>query len=144
MANPLRVVAAVIRHDDRVLACRRNRDRDAGGKWEFPGGKVEAGETDQEALARELEEELGLNTVSIGSLVSRSTTTENGQAIELSCYWVDTLQPLTKSSDHDALRWCFISELASLDWANADQDAIAELQTLGTTGNRSRDRENSE
>ncbi|MCT1552046.1 (deoxy)nucleoside triphosphate pyrophosphohydrolase [Brevibacterium casei] len=138
MPNALRVVAAVISHGDRVLACRRNQDKAAGGKWEFPGGKVEAGETDQVALARELSEELGLNNVVVGDLVSRSTSNGSDQSIELACYWVRATRLPVASSDHDSLRWCSVDELSSLDWANADKDAIKELQALGslTTGSR--------
>lgn len=128
MSNPVRVVAAVIRHNDRVLACRRKNEKASGGKWEFPGGKIEPGETDREALARELAEELDLVSISIGELVSRSTASNLVPAIDLACYWVDTPIPPATSTDHDALRWCTILELQHLDWAEADRDTVALLQ----------------
>lgn len=130
MLKPLRVVAAVIRHNDRILACRRMKDKVAGGKWEFPGGKVESGETDQEALARELAEELGIGRCSIGALVSRSTAGASAVKIDLACYWVDVAYPPGESTDHDVLRWCTVSELQKLDWAEADRDVVAQLRTL--------------
>jgi len=62
------VVAGILEKDGKVLACRRRADQDHGGKWEFPGGKVEAGENPAEALARELEEELLIQSGSISEI----------------------------------------------------------------------------
>ncbi len=62
MVKVIRVVCGVITDESgRVLACRRSEERHLGGLWEFPGGKVEAGEGDEEALVRELKEELGVD-----------------------------------------------------------------------------------
>ena len=63
----IRVVAAVLRRDGRLLACRRPEHKRHGGLWEFPGGKVEPGEDDFAATRRELREELGLEVESIGA-----------------------------------------------------------------------------
>lgn len=134
MPEPLHVVAAVIHNGDKILACRRNAEKTAGGKWEFPGGKIESGESAPEALARELAEELDLQSVSIGRLLSKSTHLGTSPAIELSCYWVDAPQQPTQSSDHDLFRWCTAKELSALDWAEADLVAVKKLQELGSRG----------
>lgn len=125
MVQPLLVVAAVLRDGGRVLACRRAPGKDAAGRWEFPGGKVEPGEETAAALARELREELGVN-VQVGALFDRSVTVRaDGRAIDLACYdcTVDGAAPVS-STDHDALRWLPPERLAELDWAEADVPAV--------------------
>ena len=79
-APPLEVVAAVIVEDGRVLACRRSPLKDSAGLWEFPGGKVEEGESAQASLAREIREELGVD-IEVGELLDRSVTVVDGRSI---------------------------------------------------------------
>ncbi|WP_348787042.1 (deoxy)nucleoside triphosphate pyrophosphohydrolase [Leifsonia sp. NPDC080035] len=122
----IHVVAAVIEHDGRLLACRRAPHKDAAGRWEFPGGKVEAGESPEEALAREIGEELGAR-IHVGELLDRTATGR----VDLACYAAALDGPLpTGSTDHDALRWLLPAELAGLDWADADRPVVA-LLTAG-------------
>lgn len=121
------VVAAVITNGDRVLACRRNPDREAGGLWEFPGGKVEPGESAQQALEREIREELGVG-IRVGDLLHRGTTPMNGRLVELACYWatLTDAQP-SSSTDHDGIRWFRRDELHGVEWPEPDQAAVALL-----------------
>lgn len=122
----LDVVAAVIVRDGRVLACRRAPGRAAAGLWEFPGGKVEPGESMPDALAREIREELG-----IGIVVERELLAAEHGGIRLTC-WMARLEhdvPRT-STDHDELRWMLPGELASITWAPADRPAVAALGSL--------------
>jgi 8-oxo-dGTP diphosphatase len=124
------VVAAVITNGDRVLACRRNAKREAGGLWEFPGGKVEPGESAVEALEREIREELGVG-IRVGELLHRGTTLVNGRSVELACYWAAlTGAAPSESTDHDDIRWFRRDQLRGLDWPEPDR-AAAELLSSG-------------
>lgn len=120
MYKRIEVVAAVIRDGNALLVCRRAANRSAGGKWEFPGGKVDSGESPEEALAREIAEELDAE-VHVGALLDRTVTVVGDVRIDLACY--ETLltgRRPNQSTDHDELRWVRVEELASLDWAAPD------------------------
>jgi 8-oxo-dGTP diphosphatase len=110
------VVGAAIVRGGRVLAARRCEPVRFAGGWEFPGGKVEAGESDTEALVRECEEELGV-TVAVGA---RLGTSADGP-IELTLYAATLLvgdpQPL---QDHDELRWLAAGQLDDVAWLPID------------------------
>ncbi|MEZ3160289.1 (deoxy)nucleoside triphosphate pyrophosphohydrolase [Microbacterium sp. BWT-B31] len=121
------VVAAVIEHGGRYLACRRAPGKAAAGRWEFPGGKVEAGETPQAALVREIAEELDAAITVTGELVVAEAPGSggSGQVIRLICLHarLDGPAPIA-STDHDELRWVAASDLAFLDWAEPDWPAV--------------------
>lgn len=121
------VVAGIFLQDGNVLACRRGPEKSGAGSWEFPGGKVEPGETHEVALAREISEELSIQ-VNVLELVDRSRTTLQDVTIDLSCYFVEALgaEP-SSSTDHDLMRWVPISQLAALDWAKPDLPAVGAL-----------------
>lgn len=109
---PLRVVAAVLEHDGRFLLARRAPGQRHAGVWEFPGGKVESGEDDATALARELDEEFGCR-LAVGACLGGAPS----GAIRLLAYRVrlpagsPPLQPVV----HDRLAWCRPDELAGYD-----------------------------
>jgi len=124
----MRVVAAVIKHEGRFLACRRAEHKSLAGKWEFPGGKVEPDETDQNALKREILEELQVE-IEVGALVAISYSTTSG--IEMHSYFA-TLKdgaPVS-SSDHDEFRWLKVEELPKLEWPELDLPVLRVLQTI--------------
>lgn len=120
MSEPIDVVAAVIEHEGLFLACRRAPGKAAAGKWEFPGGKVEPGESPDEALVREIREELG-----VGIHVTAHLTTDVTGRIRLLCLRarLDDGHP-EASTDHDELRWVGPGELSGLEWAEADLPAV--------------------
>lgn len=129
--NTLHVAAAIIEQDGHVLACRRNSDRALGGKWEFPGGKLEPGESPSQALIREIREELGVHITVTGSLTTDDTTVGD-QIIRLICLRAELLDTRPESStDHDALRWVSREQLRDLDWADADLPAVNLLAKSG-------------
>ncbi|HEY5221547.1 MAG TPA: (deoxy)nucleoside triphosphate pyrophosphohydrolase [Microbacteriaceae bacterium] len=130
-AEPLRVVAAVIIRDGCVLACRRNAARSAGGLWEFPGGKVELGESPEHALRREIREELDAE-IEVGELIHRATTPTDTAHIDLSSYEaLLTDAAPTRSTDHDVLRWLRPNQLSELEWARPDLPVV---ELLGQRG----------
>lgn len=120
----IEVVAAVFVQEGEVLACKRAPGKSAAGKWEFPGGKIDDGETPELALVREIQEELGVS-ISIGDLVDRSVTKVGEAEIDLACYLVSSVDTPTTSTDHDEMRWVPINSLGSLDWAAPDLPAVA-------------------
>lgn len=115
------VVAAIVEHDGLFLACRRRPER--GGQWEFPGGKVEAGESVDAAVVRELREELDAAVVS-GEVF---TTVEHGELRIIFVLASLADERPTRSTDHDQLEWLALDQLASVEWADADRQAVDEL-----------------
>ena len=123
----MEVVAAVFTDGERVLACRRLDHLEAGGRWEFPGGKVEAGEVPEAALEREIAEELGIE-IEVGDLLDRTTSVIDGTPISLSCYFVRVVGEAPEfSTDHDELVWFLRDRLMWLDWAEPDLPAVRKL-----------------
>ena len=131
-------MAAVIVLDGRVLACQRSAPREVAGRWEFPGGKVEPGETDAEALARECAEELGVR-VDVGHRVGPDVPLAHGRAV-LRVFAVTLLHGDTpRALEHTAMRWLGPEELMSVPWLPADAPIVAELPAM-LQGSGSRER----
>jgi 8-oxo-dGTP diphosphatase len=110
-----------------VLAARRRRPAELAGGWEFPGGKVEAGESDADALVRECREELGVD-IEVGSLLA---TTPIRAGLTLRVYQarlvIGSAEPAA-GADHDELRWLGTDELWSVAWLEPDRPAVRRLQ----------------
>lgn len=124
---PLRVVGAVIVRGDLILTARRRPGKSAAGRWEFPGGKVEPGESPQQALIRELREELGVDAT-VGWLIGRGEADAGDRDLHLDCYWTRLDDDGTPAStDHDRLEWVTREELATRDWADADVPVVAQI-----------------
>jgi mutator protein MutT len=117
----VRVVGAVVLRGQTVLMARRPPGRRHAGLWEFPGGKVEPGEDDPSALARELLEEMGVAAI-IGDLVAEGAD----ERVILACYRVELLgEPIALF--HDRLAWIPLAELRALPTPPADQATIAAI-----------------
>ncbi len=107
--EPVLVVAALIRRyadsEKKILVVRRGPGQTGAGHWEFPGGKVERGESPQQALLREIDEELGIEIRVADFLAERdfSYPTKN---IRLRVYWAETLTQELRLSEHDDFKWC--------------------------------------
>jgi 8-oxo-dGTP diphosphatase len=126
--KPVRlVVAALILRGREVLICQRRPDQPMALKWEFPGGKVENGESAEEALRRELDEELGISA-DIGDRVAHTRHTyRSGSAIDLQFFAVRQFAgEMTNRIFHD-LRWCPLPELTRYDFLEADHVLIRDL-----------------
>ncbi|MBM7516311.1 (deoxy)nucleoside triphosphate pyrophosphohydrolase [Nocardioides nitrophenolicus] len=119
----IEVVGAVIVQDGLVLCARRGPGGDAGGSWEFPGGKVEPGETPAAALAREIREELGC-VVEVGGPVTTTRHVGSSVVVVLSTYWCRVLSGSPAPVEHAAIRWLRPDRLDELDWAPADLPAV--------------------
>lgn len=121
------MVAAVLFDGEEILACRRKPDKAAGGFWEFPGGKIEPGETPESALIREIREELNVSIV-VDDELSTDVTPVAGGSIELVCLraHLEGARPID-SSDHDRLLWLRAADLDQLEWAAPDQPAVRRL-----------------
>ncbi|MDY7084479.1 MAG: (deoxy)nucleoside triphosphate pyrophosphohydrolase [Actinomycetota bacterium] len=123
------IVAAVIIVSGRVLACERSAPPEVAGRWEFPGGKVEPGETDQVALARECAEELGVR-VEVGDRVGPDVPLAHGRAV-LRVFAVRLLEgDMPRALEHKSMRWLAKDELDSVHWLPADKPIVAELSAL--------------
>lgn len=124
----VRVVAALLVRDGLLFAARRSPERREGGLWELPGGKVEAGESDQTALTRELREELGVE-VEVGDFVAESTHAYAHGTVTLVGYRCRLVAGEPVLRDHDAARWLSVPEMETLDWAPADLPLLAAWDT---------------
>jgi 8-oxo-dGTP diphosphatase len=124
-----RVVAALILKNGKVLVCQRTRHQSMPLKWEFPGGKIEAGEQPRDALRRELEEELGIDA-NIGEEVARIRHDyKNGGAVELRFYVVNEYAGELENRIFRDMRWAKRSELPSYDFLEADLELVKDLAT---------------
>ena len=117
--NPKIVVAAVIEKDGRILIARRKRGKQRAGTWEFPGGTLEEGETCEQCLKRELEEELAIAT-EVGELICTSEYSYASDfSIKLLAYRVTIVSGTFRLNDHEEMRWVKPTDLAGYDFSEA-------------------------
>lgn len=119
----IEVVGAVIVKDDKILAARRPFDKSLGGLWEFPGGKLEVGEKPQEALKREIIEELKCE-VEVGKFIINEVYKYDFATISLSTYFCEISKGEPKAKEHIELRWLLPEQLDTVKWAPADYPTL--------------------
>jgi 8-oxo-dGTP diphosphatase len=119
MTTPTTVTAALICREGKILAAQRPVADNLALLWEFPGGKVEVGETNEECLARELKEELGVEA-EIGRYFHNSRYAYPGGEIDLVAYWATIKSGPLDLKFHKAVKWCDRESLTRLAFAPAD------------------------
>lgn len=127
----LRVAAGLLIDAGRVLAARRGPGGEAAFRWEFPGGKLEAGELPPQALARELAEELNVQ-VAVGPLVHTVCQRTAHRELWLYCHLARILSGEIRLTEHLEYRWLRPDDLEALDWAVADRPLVPVLQGVLT------------
>ena len=121
------VAAALIIRDGQVLIGQRRPDQIMALKWEFPGGKIEPGETPQQALARELHEELGIRAV-VGPAITRIRHNyRHGGAVDLQFFAVREFTGEIQNNIFNEVRWVQLGELPEYDFLAADLGLIRDL-----------------
>lgn len=128
MKKQIVVVGAVIVRDGLILCAQRGSAGALGGLWEFPGGKIEAGESPRDALEREITEELGCQ-VDVGDEVTTTTHEYDFGIVTLTTFYCALLDGEPQLTEHQAVAWLPPSELLSLDWAPADIPAVELIRT---------------
>lgn len=113
------VTAAIIRKGAKILIARRSPNKDLGGYWEFPGGKIEEGETPQECIKRELQEELGI-IVTVGAFFMENEHHYENKIIQLQAYECEHISGNMILNDHDQIEWVDTSEFIKFEFAPAD------------------------
>ena len=124
----IRVTAAIIESGNKILiAQRKAKDSLFGGLWEFPGGKIEDGETPKECMARELKEELEIE-VEVGTLITSNKHRYPNGIFELLVYKVEHISGNFILNDHDEVKWITIDEISKFDFPPANTPIINYLK----------------
>ena len=126
MKKDIHVVGAVIIKNEKILCAQRGPDKSLPYKWEFPGGKIESGETPQEALKREIHEEMHCK-IEIGEKVEHTVYEYDFGIVHLTTYICKLIEGEPVLTEHEEIKWLAPKELEMLDWAPADIPAIERL-----------------
>ncbi|MDR3304185.1 MAG: (deoxy)nucleoside triphosphate pyrophosphohydrolase [Treponema sp.] len=126
MAATQRSVAGIALENGKLFIAKRVQGGAMGGKWEFPGGKVEEGESDEQALAREYAEEFGVE-IAVGQLVGCAAFEHKGPR-HLAAYRVALRAGAVKLVEHTEVRWVTLAEIEALDFADSDRALLPSLR----------------
>lgn len=122
----INVVGAVVVNNGKVLSARRSPSMSLSGLWEFPGGKIEPGETPQDALTREMREEL-LCSVEVGEQVASTRHEYEFGFVTLTTFYSTIDEGEPRLTEHSEIRWIPAAELDSVEWAPADVPAVEKI-----------------
>jgi 8-oxo-dGTP diphosphatase len=129
--NPKIVIAAVIERDGCILIGKRKQGKQHSGAWEFPGGTLEEGETPEQCLRRELQEELDI-TVEVGDLICSSEHSYTPEfTIKLMVYRTTVISGIFSLNDHEEIRWVKPTDLDKYDFPEADRPVVESLVKEG-------------
>jgi 8-oxo-dGTP diphosphatase len=120
----INVTAAIIRDGGKVLICQRPKSKSCELLWEFPGGKIEAGETDEQCLIRECQEELGI-TIKVLSLFSEVTFDYPQRTVHINFYICEIVDGTLQKKEHNDIRWTSPDQFDKFDFCPADNEVIS-------------------
>lgn len=132
MKKQIEVVGAVIIKDGLILCAQRGSTGKLPGMWEFPGGKIEPGESAAEALVREITEELSC-TIEVDEFINKAEFEYDFGIVILSTYYCSLLSGEPILSEHENMAWLRSDELQTLEWAPADLPAVAAIQEAASS-----------
>lgn len=122
------VCGVIINSEGKILACRRGAGRHLEGLWEFPGGKINLGETPDAALVREIKEELSVNVTILRKFDTVVEWSDSTASIRLIAYWCEiSTDEFPVALEHSEILWCGFASLRELDWAQADLHFLEEI-----------------
>ena len=122
----IEVVAAIIKRNNKILATQRGAGEFKGG-WEFPGGKIEGSETPEEALMREIMEELETKIV-VGKLIDTIEYDYPTFHLSMDCFWSEIISGDLVLNEHEDARWLKKDELSKVDWLPADITLVDKIR----------------
>ncbi|MCC2250403.1 MAG: (deoxy)nucleoside triphosphate pyrophosphohydrolase [Bacillota bacterium] len=120
------VVGAVIVKDDKILCAQRGESKSLSYKWEFPGGKIEIYETAEQALKREINEEMKCD-IKVGDQVDYTVYEYDFGIVHLTTYYCTLLKGTPVLTEHQSIKWLSRKDLSTLDWAPADIPTVEKL-----------------
>ena len=124
----VKVVAAVIHKDNKIFATARGYG-EFKGQWEFPGGKIEDGETSQQALVREIQEDID-TTITVGEMIGTIEFDYPTFHLSMDCFWCEVVDGELKLLEAEDAKWLSKAELYSVQWLPADITIIEEVEKL--------------
>ena len=122
----IRVVAAVIRDGNSIFATQRGYG-EYKDSWEFPGGKIEEGETPQQALKREIMEELDTE-IAVGELIDTIEYDYPDFHLSMDCFWCEPVKGDLKLKEHEAAKWVTRDDIDDVNWLPADEGLVKEIK----------------
>ena len=122
-----RAAVAILRENGRVLVCQRKKNSRYELKWEFPGGKVESGESVQDCVKRELREELSIDVETIGLMKSQVNRYDDGGVFEVTYCFVLRFTGRPVNNAFEEIRWVTLTELQSMDVLEGNKSVVSKL-----------------